>query len=193
MGTQSLTCVVLDGQFKIAQYGQFDGYPSGQGSTALSIMREIVAQNKLDRFRDKVRTLTKLTDAQHKQLWIDVGADPSKDYVSMEIGNAFDAKHPELSRRTGAEILSLVLNRDITCVQISDDFANDSLFCEWCYVIDLDQALFEVYRGFQKQPHSKGRFSKNSCESSGYYPVGLVKSYSLKSLPTTDVFVQDNS
>lgn len=193
MGTRSLTCVVLDGQFKIAQYGQFDGYPSGQGSTALSIMREIVAQNKLDRFRDKVRTLTKLTDAQHKQLWIDVGADPSKDYVSMEIGNAFDAKHPELSRRTGAEILSLVLNRDITCVQISDDFANDSLFCEWCYVIDLDQALFEVYRGFQKQPHSKGRFSKNSCESSGYYPVGLVKSYSLKSLPTTDVFVQDNS
>jgi len=189
MGTRSLTCVVLDGKFKIAQYGQFDGYPSGQGSTALSIMREIVTQNKLDRFTDKVRALTKLTADQHKQLWIDVGADPNKDYVSMEIGNAFDAKHPELSRRTGAEILSLVLNRDITCVQISDD----SLFCEWCYVIDLDQGLFEVYRGFQKRPHSDGRFAKNACDSSGYYPVGLVKSYSLKTLPTTDVFVQDNS
>ena len=193
MGTRSLTCVVLDSQFKIAQYGQFDGYPSGQGSTALSIMREIVAQNKLERFTDKVRTRTTLTDAQHKQLWIDVGADPSKDYVSMEIGNAFDEKHPELSRRTGAKILSLVLNRDITCVQLSEDFANDSLFCEWCYVIDLDQALFEVYRGFQKQPHSEGRFATNSCERSGYYPVGLVKSYSLNTLPTTDVFVRDNS
>ena len=193
MGTRSLTCVVLDGKFKVAQYGQFDGYPSGQGSTALAIMREIVSQNKIERFTGKVRLLNKLTDAQHKQLWIDVGADPSKDYVSMEIGNAFDEKHPELSRRTGAEILSLVLNSDITCVQISEDFASDSLFCEWCYVIDLDQGLFEVYRGFQKQPHSEGRFSKNSCESSGYYPVALVKSYNLKALPTADVFVQDNS
>lgn len=58
---------------------------------------------------------------------------------------------------------------------------------------DLDNGLFEVYRGFQKRPHQQGRFAKNACESSGYYPVGLVKSYSLKALPTTDVFVQDNS
>jgi len=193
MGTRSLTCVVLDGQFKIAQYGQFDGYPSGQGSTALSIMRKIVLQNKLDRFTETVRKLNKLTDAQHKQLWIDVGADPSKDYVSMEIGNAFDEQHPELSRRTGAEILSLVLNSDITCVQISEDFASDSLFCEWCYVIDLDQGLFEVYRGFQKQPHSEGRFSKNSCKSSGYYPVQLAKSYRLASLPDNEDFLHENS
>ncbi len=195
MGTRSLTCVVLDGKFKVAQYGQFDGYPSGQGKTALEIMRKILKENQLERFKEKVRALSQLTEAEHKQLWIDVGADPSKDSVSMEIGYgyAFEAKHPELSRRTGAEILSLVLNRDITCVQIREDFANDSLFCEWCYVIDLDQGLFEVYRGFQKRPHSDGRFAKNTCKHSGYYPVGLVKSYSLKTLPTADVFVQDNS
>lgn len=193
MGTRSLTCVVLDGKFKVAQYGQFDGYPSGQGSTALAIMREIVSQNKIERFTGKVRLLNKLTDAQHKQLWIDVGADPSKDYVSMEIGNAFDAKHPELSRRTGAEILSLVMYRDISRVQLSEDFAHDSLFCEWAYVVDLDQGIFEVHKGLVKSPHSKGRFSSGKCESSGYYPVALVKSYNLKALPTADVFVQDNS
>lgn len=183
MGTRSLTCVVLDGKFKVAQYGQFDGYPSGQGTTALEIMRNIVNENQLERFKEKVRALSQLTDAELTQA----------DYVSMEIGNAFDEQHPELSRRTGAEILSLVLNSDITCVQIREDFANDSLFCEWCYVIDLDQGLFEVYRGFQMRPHSDGRFAKNTCKHSGYYPVGLVKSYSLKTLPTADVFVQDNS
>lgn len=46
MGTRSLTCVVLDDQFKIAQYGQFDGYPSGQGKTALEIMRKILKENQ---------------------------------------------------------------------------------------------------------------------------------------------------
>lgn len=31
MGTRNLTCVVLDGEFKVAQYGQWDGYPEGSG------------------------------------------------------------------------------------------------------------------------------------------------------------------
>lgn len=191
MGTRSLTCVVLDGKFKVAQYGQFDGYPSGQGNTALEIMRKILQENQLERFKEKVRALSQLTEAEHKQLWIDVGADPSKDYVSLEIGNAFDEKHPELSRRTAAEILGLVMYRDISRVQLSEDFAHDSLFCEWAYVVDLDQGIFEVHKGFAKSPHSEGRFAHGKCESSGYYPVRLAKSYKLDALPSADEFEAD--
>ncbi len=193
MGTRSLTCVVLDGKLKVAQYGQFDGYPSGQGKTALEIMRKILKENQLERFKEKVRALSQITEAEHKQLWINVGADPSKDYVSMEIGNAFDEKHPELSRRTAAEILGLVMYRDIYRVQLSDDFANDSLFCKWCYVVDLDQSIFEVHKGLITSPHSNGRFASGKPESSGYYPVQLAKSYKLASLPSNDDFVRDNS
>lgn len=31
MGTRNLTAVYLDGQYKVAQYGQWDGYPEGRG------------------------------------------------------------------------------------------------------------------------------------------------------------------
>jgi hypothetical protein len=182
---------VLDGKFKVAQYGQFDGYPSGQGKTALEIMRKILKENQLERFKEKVRALSQLTDAEHKQLWIDVGADPSKDYVSLEIGNAFDQKHPELSRRTAAEILGLVMYRDIARVKLSEDFAHNSPFCEWAYVVDLDQGIFEVHEGFVKSPHSEGRFASGKCESSGYYPVRLAKSYKLDALPSADDFEAD--
>lgn len=39
MGTRGLTAVMLGGEYKIAQYGQWDHYPSGQGVTALEFCR----------------------------------------------------------------------------------------------------------------------------------------------------------
>jgi len=38
MGTRNLTMVISDGKTKIAQYGQWDGYPSGQGADILAFL-----------------------------------------------------------------------------------------------------------------------------------------------------------
>lgn len=39
MGTRNLTMVMVDGVYKVAQYGQWDGYPSGQGITVFIFSR----------------------------------------------------------------------------------------------------------------------------------------------------------
>ena len=39
MGTRNLTAVFMDGEYKVAQYGQWDGYPSGQGVDILNILK----------------------------------------------------------------------------------------------------------------------------------------------------------
>ena len=39
MGTRGLTSVKVNGETKIAQYGQWDHYPSGQGIVALNFLR----------------------------------------------------------------------------------------------------------------------------------------------------------
>ena len=39
MGTRNLTCVVFDNKIQVAQYGQWDGYPDGQGVGIIEIMR----------------------------------------------------------------------------------------------------------------------------------------------------------
>ena len=38
MGTRSLICVVKDKQYKLAQYNQWDGYPSGVGTEILDFL-----------------------------------------------------------------------------------------------------------------------------------------------------------
>lgn len=68
------------------------------------------------------------------------------------------------------------------------DWPGDSVWCEWGYLIDLDANTFEVYQGFQTRPH-KGRFANRPAnERSGYYPVRLLASWPLDTLPDDDEY-----
>jgi hypothetical protein len=66
-------------------------------------------------------------------------------------------------------------------------FTRDSLFCEWAYVIDLDDMVLRVYKGFQKVapaektvlPPDINRWKQDE----GYYPVKMLYAYSLDELP----------
>jgi len=99
----------------------------------------------------------------------------------------------------GGKILEYVYNLK-TKIKVFNkyDFAVDSLFCEYAYVIDLDKNTFEVYQGFNHQPLTKKeRFfsvtdelqinKEASHRDSGdkYYPVKLLMSFNLKTLPKT--------
>lgn len=43
MGTRGLTQVILDGEYKISQYGQWDHYPSVAGVKVLDFLRTMDA------------------------------------------------------------------------------------------------------------------------------------------------------
>lgn len=184
MGTRNLTCVVVDNIIKVAQYGQWDGNPEGQGTTIYEFLQEC----DLTDFRNKVRTLTEITPKNIKDAWIKCGAEPDAEWVSTEVAEKMKEIYPHLSRDIGAEILSIIANDQAKEVKLSTDFAADSLFCEWAYVLDLDNNVLEVYKGFQHNPHTKGRFANlgNLDNNTGpYYPVALVKSFSISDLPKT--------
>lgn len=179
MGTRHLTAVVVDGEYKIAQYGQWDGYPSGQGATILTFLQTSV----LDVFREKCRRLSFKDEATIGAAWRECGA-TDLDWISMEVADQMDKKYPEASRNTGAKVLGVVLrSQEPEKLLVKDmlEFAQNGLLCEWAYVLDLDGEMLEVYSGFHKEPVLEGRFAAPVNEA-GYGPVQLLHAFSFAEL-----------
>lgn len=195
MGTRNLTVVVQNNEVKVAQYGQWDGYPSGQGANIVEfILEKIDTESKLDDFQKKIAALSFISQEEIMDLWVEAGADRDSDLVSLEVSDKFKQKNPHLSRDIGSNVLHII-NDSSTPLQLknSHNFAADSLFCEWAYVIDLDNLVLEVYKGFNKQPiDDSNRFFNlmEFCEDDvKYYPVALERKIHFNELVSVSNFL----
>ena len=194
MGTRHLTCVIKDGEFRVAQYGQWDGYPSGQGATILTFL----AKADLNQFRDRVEQCHWLDLEDFEERYKTWGF-PEDGFMDRGESEMFKGAFPYLGRDLGAEILEEIYHAtDIVELRNESAFAHDSLMCEWAYVIDLDRNVFEVYRGFNQDPNaSSGVFASVPNEvdqdhrDEKYATVVLLKTYSLDDLPTIDVLIEE--
>ena len=119
-------------------------------------------------------------------------------YARIDRGELRDWQrvYPELSRDTAANILNMVYESE-NGLKLRDniEFAADSLFCEWAYVIDLDKGTFEVYQGFNQEPlEPTDRFYGLKPEpgrlqsTETYYPVRKIAEYRFTELPSDEEF-----
>jgi hypothetical protein len=189
MGTRNVVAVVVDGQYKIAQYGQWDGYPDGQGADVLEFLRTEMNPKV---FKSKVRALRFLTEDERKAEWAAAGADLTEEWVTWEVSARHKELYPQNSRDTGAGILKLVQDGpDGMTIEDEIAFVADSLFCEWVWVVDLDRNTFEGFEGFNKTPLGNGeRFFFLQEGEPEYYPCKLRASFSLDKLPTKEEFLR---
>jgi hypothetical protein len=191
MGTRGITIVILGGEPVVAQYGQWDHYPSGQGITCLEFLQKGI----LDKLREKLKCCHFVTDDEQKRIeefCKSIGCENG--WMSGEQAKLYDEKFPYFSRNHGSNILNVIADSVDESILLHDqrDFAYDSLFCEYGYVIDLDKNTFEVFEGFSKKPIEKSeRFYKPKSKDTEYYPIRLMKSYDLNNLPTAEEFLAD--
>jgi hypothetical protein len=192
--------VLVDGVERVAQYGQWDHYPSGQGLAILSFCkRNLRTRKQRAEFAEKVRRCGFISDAEVHERWASCGAKPDSEFVSVDIAAVFNQKYPSLSRDTGGKILDLILAGE-TRLTDSKEFIHDSLFCEWAYCVNLDTGMLEVYKGFQKAPHDKGRYSghvpepetyPNGSTAPMYFACALVAEFPLGKLPSKARFLAE--
>lgn len=194
MGTRHLIGIILDGEVKVANYGQWDGYPSGQGVDVLKFL----AKGITDDFREKVRGCSFISEEDLTAAWVSCGMPPGSEWVGLDVSEKFGKNFPHLSRDCGSDILDHIANSE-SGLQTRDSiaFAGDGLFCEWAYFVNLDDNTLEVYKGFSKEPVPEGQrfaYLNETVDTSGnsvYYPITLVKTYSLTKLPKSDKFISD--
>lgn len=156
MGTRNLVCVVLNKKFKVAQYGQWDGYLDGQGKIVVNF---IANEMNLSRFKRALSECRFVSQKESEAIW-----------------NAGGHAKEALSRDRGADILQMIQDgtyqvykgieegritikgKPVRLLCDQKVFAKESLLCEYAYVLDLDKEILEVYKGFNTSGKCEGRF-----------------------------------
>lgn len=195
MGTRHLICVFLDNEYKVAQYGQWDGYPEGQGMECLHFLRDEMFESHF------LHWLRKMTFASNEYIQ---GVQDGIYSVTNNYNKTMDLlsnNFPQFVRDLSVGILSKIQNGEITpFLHNSLKFAADSLFCEWAYVIDLDKRTFEVYKGFNQTPLTENdrffwleeeSYKEYRDDDRQYHPVKIVHSWELDKLPTDEEFLAE--
>lgn len=97
-----------------------------------------------------------------------------------ELNRYYDnAVTEETENDVTTEIDDWTLN-DIFCMDTVDGFIQNSLFCEYGYIINLDDSVLEVWKGFQKEPDDNNRYGTQ--QKNGYYPCKCVMKIDLKDI-----------
>lgn len=141
MGTRNLTLVKLKGETKVAQYGQWDGYPTGQGQDIADFLKKA----NISKFKKMVKALKVVDEKAVKRFLKKIGCESG--WMDSKQAELLHAQFPALDRDHGAGILKLIYEGKVTEVQLSEDFKKDTLFCEYCYEIDLDKETVSVNDG----------------------------------------------
>ena len=171
MGTRNLTMVVKDGKYKVAQYGQWDGYLECSGVRILQFLKK-VDMKKFSEYVDNVKFLTEEeVNALNKTEW--------------------QRENPYLSRDCGCDILDYVMSEEGN-IGLTDEseFAKESLSCEYAYLIDLDTNELEIYKGFNKSKENESpRFVAKEVDNYGYCGVSVLGKFDINKLPTEKEFL----
>lgn len=212
MGTRNLTIVIdKSNNLKVAQYGQWDGCPSGQGVTVLEFSRD---KNNIELLQKRFSIIKFYNTDTHD---ID-------DYI-----NKYNNKAPKLfkeqdnrtsadkywwettqSRNLGGKILQSLININLNLLPeehnkniylFNDiDFVKDSLMCEYVYCINLYTNKFMVFEGFNKDKSKEHELCKTIDEvieaqykdyKYKYYGCKLIKEYDLDNLPDKTTFLHE--
>lgn len=140
MGTRNLTKVIdKEGNIRVAQYGQFDGYPSGQGANIVGFINEY---NALDAIYSSLTKCKFISEDEVSAVYDAYNDDPRFDSI-RDGHSGFRYVYPSLDRTTAGDILKVIVYSNNEVLLYDDrDFEADTLMCEGVFTIDYQTSTF---------------------------------------------------
>lgn len=192
MSTRGTFGFRVGGKDKLA-YNHCDSYPDGLGMEILHDIKKIIKKHGIGYVIEKAE----------KVRLIDENVPPTVDdifnlraYTDLSVSHRSTQDWYCLTRKLQGDIAAIL---EAGYMTDSPDFIKKSLFCEWGYIINLDENVLEVYKGFQHNPHTLGRYSSyqppkkwpnGKVNDSPYYACALIATFPLNNLPKPSVFLK---
>lgn len=153
-------------------YNHSDSYPEGLGEDILKQAKQLL-KGGINELKKSVAGM-RLIDKKKKPTKADIKN--LKPYTELNVGGQKTSDWYCLTRRLQGDLINHVISGYMLD---GSNFLFDSLFCEWAYIINLDDNIFEVYKGFVKDK-GVGRYdSIKDDDKSEYYGVKLVVTFPL--------------
>ena len=176
MSTRGAIGIRINGQDKLS-YNHSDSYPEGLGVDFVKQVRKLV----------KLKSLVKL--ATDLRMVKNGETEPTKE----EIKKLSKYSDTNVSDGTLSDWYCLLRNLQGDLAKAlkvgyaidSNSFIVDSLFCEYAYILNLDDNTVEFYEGFQHKEHDLGRYGhlKSDTKSNEYWGCALVGKFPMNDIP----------
>lgn len=140
MGTRHQQKVINEkGEVKVSQYGQWDGYPSGQGKDILEFLRSA----NLDVYLQEVNKLVEATQKDYDRVneFVHKVEKEIKDDSEIRQKLESNAEWFALDRDCGSKLHKLVYDGKVKCVELISN-AEANLWCEGFYTINFQTNEF---------------------------------------------------
>ncbi len=174
MGTRNLTMVIdQEGEVKVAQYGQWDGYPSGVGVGIVSFLKN---ETLFESFKKNLSKVRFVDDKGRDKDFIDSYNKNTPQWSNEEDKRTHEQKRwfsLFCTRDIADEVLTNIANsndEEILLMDRRETAIGDSAWVEWSYIINLKDETLSVH----------------SC-----IDTPAIKVYKFKEIPTAPMFVKD--
>ena len=183
MGTRGTYGFRKNGTDKLT-YNHYDSYPDYLGRQVVEF-----CQNH------SIEELNKIFD---KTIMVNESDTPTEEQIKECIENGFSDFSVSSESKTDWYCLLRNCQGDLECLADANDhaymtnsfdFIKDSLFCEYAYIINLDDEVLEFYEGFQKKPQEGNRYG-TKADDSGYYPCKLSLTIPLNEIDDIDKIIK---
>lgn len=173
LGTRGAYGFYKNGENKLT-YNHYDSYPEGLGEDVVSFIRATPLV-ELHKMFDEIEMVDRDSKPTAEQI------ESYKHFADTRVSSGDLEDWYVLLRKTQGDLFAFQKGLR-HMIEGGEEFMKDSLYCEWGYVINLDENILEIYKGFQNAPQDNRYHVAEPCRM-GYYNVTLVKSYPLSSIP----------